>query len=274
MCLLVSCQVPEIPEEYLPVIEGPVGEPAAPVYHPISRQEVIQTARRYASHRWTPTEANVWHRLDDEGIRVDTPDISFIEPGIRRGWWQSDVPNQGVPYQWGGFSTIEEFDQGIAQGLAAGDTLTPTKRMMLHQGMPTVSRSAVGIGASGFVSRCLGLSRDHSTRELAELCEPLDSYEELRPGDLLNLRAVHVILFEQFADDGHKALLGYEAGAPPSWKVLYDHLPVSHLKRLGYKPLRYRQIQGAPDDAAVLGLRQSEVSMPAIDDGDPNTSFD
>ena len=154
---------------------------------------------------------------------------------------------------------------------------------MLAQGLPAVSAAAVGIDASGFVSRCLGLKRNYSTSELPELCDILGSFEDLKPGDLINLRGVHVILFEQFADDRHKAVLGYEAGSPPSWKVLYDHLPVSHLQRLGYKPLRFRYITESPDDAKALGLREALPSPKAIVptpapnleilNGDPNAPF-
>lgn len=260
---LASCQVPVIPEEHLPVLDGPLGDPpkTEEVYQSIQRQEVIRLARQYASHRWTPSEANVWHGVDSLGVQVDTPDASFRRPGIRRGWWQVGVENQGIPYQWGGFSSIEEFDAGLAQGYAAGDVLTPAKQIQSSQGIPSVSLGAVGIGSSGFVSRCWGLSRNHSTRELSGIANRLDSYEDLLPGDILNLSGVHVILFEQFADDARKGVLGYEAGSPPSWKVLYDHLPVSHLKRLGYVPMRYRMIESAEDDAAVLGLRSAAAAV-------------
>ena len=91
------------------------------------------------------------------------------------------------------------------------------------------------------------------------ICQALPNYDALKAGDLLNLKGVHVILFEQFADRKRKALLAYEAGAPPSWKVLYNQLPLGHLKRLGYKPLRYQGIVDQPDDAAKLGLRVFEM---------------
>ncbi|MGY8687628.1 MAG: hypothetical protein ACKVHP_07835 [Verrucomicrobiales bacterium] len=290
--ILSSCQVPHIPEEELPSLMGDFEEISmAPVIQPISRQEVIKIARRYASHRWKATNRNIWHGYDPENIRVDTPDAAFKEPSIRPGWWKVGEQNQGIAYQWGGFSTISEFDSGIINGLAAGDILTAEKREMLAQGLPSVSRAAVGIDASGFVSRCLGLDRNHSTRELPELCDTLASFDELKPGDLINLRGVHVILFEQFANERNKAVLVYEAGAPPSWKVVYDHLPVSHLKRLGYKPLRFRHITESPDYARALGLRSAippppppialpeamaPVPLPGVellDDADPTAPF-
>ncbi len=258
--VISSCSVPHISEEDLPGLDAPWPPPANESAEAtvVTRQNAIQTARRYASHVWTPTEKNVWHGFDPQGIRVDTPDVGFNQPGVRQGWWQVGQPNQGIPFKWGGFSSLEEFDQGIAQGFAAGDVLTPIKGQMLDQGFPTVSEAAVGIGSSGLISRCWNLDRDHSTRELATLCEELVSFDELLPGDIINLKGVHVILFEQFADERRKSLLGYEAGAPPSWKVLYDQLPVSNLRRLGYKPMRYKHIVSGDNDAEVLGLRQFE----------------
>ncbi len=260
---LQSCTiVPDISEADLPSLNAPLEE-AAPLIKPITRQAVIQTARRYASHRWTPTDKNLWHGYDPQGIRVDTPNNGFTAPGVRPGWWNVGQENQGMPYKWGGYSSLAEFDAGLAAGFAAGDILTPEKRMMLDQDLPTISGAAVGIDASGFVSRCLGLPREYSTRELPDICELLPNYDALKAGDLLNLKGVHVILFEQFADRKHKALLGYEAGAPPSWKVLYNQLPLGHLKRLGYKPLRYQGIIDQADDAAKLGLREFAPEPPA-----------
>jgi len=261
-----SCQiVPSIPEEELPVLSDTlIQEPAATPtsYRTVSRQEAILLARRYASHRWTPTKRNVWHGYDNQGIRVDTPDEAFRSPGIRPGWWKPGAENQGIPYQWGGFATIEEFDHGLTNGYAAGDILTPEKRAMLSEGHPTVSQTATGIDASGLVSRCWKLDRNHTTRELEKLCTVLESYDELKPGDALCLSGVHVILFEQFSNPEKKALLGYEAGSPPSWKVLYDRLPVSHLKRLGYQPLRLKHITESADDARVLGLNAAAPPVP------------
>ncbi|MCH1506569.1 hypothetical protein N9094_01245 [bacterium] len=270
-----SCQVvPDIPEEELPVLSDtliPESVPAPTSFRNVDRQEAILLARRYASYRWTPTKRNIWHGYDEQGIRVDTPDEEFRSPGIRPGWWKPGIENQGIPYQWGGFATIEEFDQALTNGFAAGDILTTEKRAMLSEGRPTVSQAATGIDASGLVSRCWKLDRNYTTRELEKFCTVLESYDELKPGDALNLSGVHVILFEQFAGSEKKALLGYEAGSPPSWKVLYDRLPVSHLKRLGYQPLRLKHITESPDDAKVLGLRSATPPAPpatVVDDAD------
>ena len=170
---------------------------------------------------------------------MDTPDCAFTHPGSRPGWWKPGQTNVGIPYMWGGFSSLSEFQEGIANGWYAGDVYTREKRLLLES---AVSRHAVGIDCSGLISRCWGLERSYSTRELPALCEPLASFEELKPGDILNSHNNHVLLFFAFADKDHQRIIAYEAGSPPTWKVLKDSLSVPILKAFGYKPLRYKNI--------------------------------
>ena len=60
-----------------------------------------------------------------------------------------------MPYQWGGFSSTEEFLQGLKAGKAAGDVYTAEKRRLLEA---AVSKQAVGIDCSGLISRCWRLN--------------------------------------------------------------------------------------------------------------------
>ena len=197
-------------------------------------------AEHYVNFRWKPTVANAFHGLDPEGIRVNTPDAAFENAGSRPGWWEPGRTNVGVPYMWGGFSSLREFRDGIKKGYYAGDVYTQEKRRLLEN---AVSRHAVGIDCSGLISRCWGLERSYSTRELPGLCVPLASYEDLQPGDILNSHNNHVLLFKEFADKDHKRLIAYEAGSPPTWKVLRDSISIPLLKSYGYKALRYKMIK-------------------------------
>jgi hypothetical protein len=184
-----------------------------------------------------PSEANVRHGTDAQGITVDTPDVSYQKPGAVPGWWRPQEWNTGVPYQWGGFATPEEFDRGLAAGLAAGDVYTLEKRRLLDA---AVSQEATGIDCSGFVSRCWGLPRSYSTRELASLCVPLASWDELLPGDILNTYNSHVMLFAGWADTARTQVAAYETGVPPYWLVVRRTVDRAHLEGLGFQPLRYR----------------------------------
>lgn len=212
-----------------------------PSITPVTRADILATAEAYRTHRWQAIQANVRHGLDRQGIRVDTPDIGFKHAdGARAGWWVPGQWNMGVPYQWGGFDSLAEFDQNVARGFAAGDIYTLTKRAGLEA---AVSREACGIDCSGFISRCWQLKRSVSTRELPSLCERLHGYEDLRPGDILNTHNSHVLLFAAWANQAHTKLLVYEAGSQPEWKVLRRTVTVAALQKKEYECLRYRGIR-------------------------------
>lgn len=208
---------------------------------PVHRTEVMARAESYLQHRWYATRANVRHGVDSNGIRVDTPDAGFHPTdGGTPGWWQPGAWNTGMPYQWGGFDTLTEFDRKVQRGLAAGDVYTLVKRAGLDA---AVSQEACGIDCSGFISRCWGLKRSVSTRELPSLCERLASYDDLRPGDIVNTHNSHVLLFAGWADAAHEKVQVYEAGSRPEWKVLRRTLSVAFLRQKGYVPLRYRSMR-------------------------------
>lgn len=220
------------------ILTGSAASPKTQAAGKITRQEAIQTAEAYRFFAWTPTARNVFHGRDRQGVRVDTPDWAFQCPGNRPGWWVPGVANVGVPYQWGGFSSLEEFARGIAAGRYAGDVYTADKRRQLDG---AVSHEAVGIDCSGLVSRCWKLNHAYSTRMLPGLCVSLLSYEQLKPGDILNTDNQHVLLFKAWRDGTHQRLLAYEAGgAPPTWKVLLDDIPVALLRGQNYRAYRYR----------------------------------
>jgi len=206
----------------------------------VRRAEVMATADAYLQLRWTPSAQNAFHGKDADGVQVDTPDISFSQPGTRPGWWLPKRINVGMPYKWGGFCTVDEFRAGVRNGCYAGDIYTPLKRRL---GDTAVSKYAVGIDCSGLVSRCWKLERAYSTHELASLCIPLASFDQLKAGDVLNSPHNHVLIFKAFTDASRTRLLAYEAGSPPTWKVLLNDIPMSLLKGKHYVPLRYRKVR-------------------------------
>lgn len=205
----------------------------------ITRSECLALAERYQSHRWMPDKANVRHGVDTAGISVDTPDVSYQRLGAVPGWWRPGGWNTGMPYQWGGFATPEDFDRGIAAGLAAGDVYTLEKRRMLEA---AVSQEATGIDCSGFISRCWNLPRSYSTRELGSLCDALPSWDVLLPGDILNTYNSHVMLFAVWEDAARTRVVAFETGVPPYWLVVRRTSSRTELETKGFQPLRYRGI--------------------------------
>lgn len=210
----------------VPRIDGPAST--------VTRSEVIEIARSYASTRWHATNANRFHGKDPAGIQVHTPDAE-----TKTGFWKSTEINYGMPYKWGGFDTPRSFARGVAKGKFAGDISSSYKRRHLEA---AVSGHAVGIDCSGLVSRAWRLPRSYSTRELPDLCDPLDSYEDLQPGDILNRFNRHVLIFSKWSDDG-KRLYCYEAGPSGGWRATESTIEIAYLKERSFKPFRYRGIR-------------------------------
>ena len=213
--------------------------PPLPSPSRLTRSECMGIAESYRAHRWKPTEANVKHGPDTKGIQVDSPDIGYNPSGAVPGWWKAGEECEGIPYQWGGFCTLKEFDAGISEGKAGGDVYTTEKRRLLDD---AVSDEAVGIDCSGFISKCWKLPRSYSTRELHLVSHEI-SYDDLQPGDILNTPNAHCVLFSGWNDGTRIRMNVYETGCPPTWKVVSHPLETAWMKVLGFKCLRYNGIR-------------------------------
>lgn len=201
---------------------------------PPTRAEAVSIGRSFLEYQWTATERNVLHGLDADGIDVQTPD--FASTQLRGNW--SIGANTGVPYKWGGFDDLRSFDAGIREGKAAGDLYSSEKR---QKGGDAVSRAAVGIDCSGFISRCWKLERKHSTGTLVSLCRQLDTPADLLAGDIMNAPGGHVILFVEWMDPGKSRAKFLEA--EPFSKVIESERAIADLLASGFKPMRYRKIR-------------------------------
>ncbi|MEQ8763875.1 MAG: hypothetical protein RL885_08110 [Planctomycetota bacterium] len=188
------------------------------------RQAALEIAESYATYEWQAGEQNRFHGKDERGVQVDTPDADFVSTG-----WKPGKTYRGVPYQWGGFSSLEQFQQGIDQGLWAG-------HLPNRKSNPGTSQ-AVGVDCSGFVARCWRLAEKQSTRSLGNLCYRLESWDELAAGDAINRFDAHVMLFKEWVGEDRQRVRVYEAVTPC---VLEREHDVADLEKQGYVPLRYR----------------------------------
>ena len=202
----------------------------------VTRAECMAMAEAYRRQTWMPTAANVLHGPDADGIQVDTPDTSYRPGSFCPGYWTPGHVATGVPYQWGGFCTPEEFEARARAGYAAGDVYTNEKRRLLDH---AVSRFACGIDCSGFISSCWGLPRSFSTRELPALCDVI-APQDLKPGDILNTVNAHCILFGGWADASRTTFHAYHTGSPPHWRVVRHPMSLPDLLAQGFVPLRYK----------------------------------
>ncbi len=189
------------------------------------RAKVLEIAERYKTHRWVASERHVFHGVDPKGVRVDTPDS-----GYRKGGFKTDgSQNVGIPYQWGGFSSIEEFDAGLKTGAYAGH--------LPRRGSSGASKRAVGVDCSGFVSRCWSLPSKQSTRSLGRICFRLASPADLLPGDVMNAFDKHVVMFKSFVGDNKKKARIIEAASGGVAERIAD---LEKLTKAGFIPMRYQ----------------------------------
>ena len=234
----------------------------------VNRDGIMSIAESYKNYTWTPTEDNACHEITKiEGCciqwnekrecikwvdcRIDTPDRNTYTTWSKsRGWkhekeidengketWKK---SSGIPYQWGGCSSIEieginleqikgygDFKDGIENKKCAGDSYCVGGK----------ETGAVGVDCSGFVSRTWNLNPRESTWTLPKISRKLDEYEDLKKGDILNIKGNHVMLFNEFIDLNNLEVseaMGYY------WKVRNSDYDVAFLRDIQkYKPYTY-----------------------------------
>ena len=220
----------------------------------VTRSEALAIGDSYAAHEWSCTSANLTGPSGvtaSDGLLIITP--SWIQPG----------DNVRVPYKWGGFSTLNQFDDGLLAGKYAGDRYTRKS---------SGSRDAVGVDCSGFVSRCWKLSSHYSTRSMdvdvswdnidGPITMLLNSWDDIKPGDAIH-RHGHVILAVANLNNG--SIFSIEAaGNTTNWRVNYTTHQYSDLEN--YKPRYYINMIGpAIPLAQPVLLSATRAQKAAID---------
>lgn len=194
---------------------------------------VIERALEYADFEWRATEKNVMHGIDDSGIFVDTPDITWKGQILDCGWWKVGEINIGIPYGWGNASTLEEFAAGIQAGKYAGNVPEDKKRYG--------SQHTVGVDCSGLLTICWGLPRKIATRDIPEYATRIEKIEEIRQGDVFAKVGSHVMLFKEFADDEKAEAIIIDA-TRSTGKVSQRKVKVAELFLEGYEIYRKNMI--------------------------------
>lgn len=183
------------------------------------RQQIIDTALRYASHTWHARPEHICHMQD-----IHTPDAAH------GGWWQIGE-NTGIPYCWGGTSTIESFDAALSCGKYPGN-------VPISKPAP-VSHDCIGVDCSGLLCICWELPRRISTRDIPSVADQLPSADQLLPGDILAKPGSHVMLFIAFANTEHTIVRIVDA-TRSTGKVAVRELSLAELLASGYLPFRKR----------------------------------
>ncbi len=192
---------------------------------PITRQQIIDNGEPYATHQWYCNANNI-KDYDCGGEHVTTP-----------AW--VTVGNQvSVPYMWGGFSSLPQFDQGLLDGVSAGDSYTV--------GNSAGPSCAVGVDCSGFVSRAWGLPTKYGTSTLPNISTAYASFDELLPGDIVNYAGHHVRLVHTINGGGSFLMLEASASAT-NWRVGYSTYTTADLQA-SYIPRYYVDVINDPPD--------------------------
>lgn len=190
---------------------------------------VIEKALEYANFEWQATEKNVLHGVDDTGIFVDTPDITWKGQTLNCGWWKVDEINIGIPYSWGNASTLEEFAEGIAEGKFAGNVPEDKKRYGSH--------NTVGVDCSGLLTVCWELPKKIATKDIPEYAAVIEKIDEIQQGDIFAKIGSHVMFFKEFADFENEEVIIIDA-TRSTGKVSQRKENVAELLSKGYEIYR------------------------------------
>lgn len=169
-----------------------------------SRLAAVKLGDSYVLHKYRTTASNLapTNITDPNGDIVRTP--AWLVVGM----------NAKVPYKWGGFQTIAQFNDGLAAGKYAGDIHTSG-----------VSSHAVGVDCSGFVSRCWQLSYQSSTSMMPDITTVYGDWNLLKPGDAIH-KIGHVRMFLERNANGSFRIVESSAR---DWGVSYWSYTASDL---------------------------------------------
>lgn len=182
----------------------------------VGRTKALQIAETYVLHQYECKPNNL------AASDVTAPDDDVV----RTPSWLIIGANARLPYKWGGFNTIEQFDAGLANGKYAGDIVTSG-----------VSSFALGVDCSGYVSRCWQLNEHVSTADMPGITTKYSSWENLKPGDAIH-KVGHVRLFIKRNSNGSFKVA---EAAGRNWDVSYWSFSAKDLEN--YTPRYYNGME-------------------------------
>ena len=209
--------------------------------HAITRAEVITRAQTYAYHPWYCSADNVTG--GDHGCPGSYSSVFTVGD------------HMGLPYDWGGFMTLDYFDRHIDDGYGAGSYSSDGSLAC-----------TVGLDCSGYVSSCWD-SGHFSTLSIHNTQDEIDQ-DDMMAGDVYNRREStwgHVILHSHVQADGLPFLyesVGYGVHATywEGWSYLDP-----------YTPRRYDDIEGG-EPGVITGTATYPIEVVfAPDPGNPDT---
>lgn len=170
----------------------------------VTREDALDNAAAYAMHVWTATSAN-------RTAECSSDYESDYDPGTYTG----------LPYDWGGYVTLDEFDAGIAAGDGAGS-----------HSWHGILECTVGVDCSGFLSKVWEVGH-YSTSTFYETTHDID-WDEIQRADAVNDAGSHVVMYTHLSEGGWPVF--YEASGGADKVHLNSDGGWSYLS--GYQPIR------------------------------------
>ncbi len=218
-----------------------------PTARSINRAGALEIADEYVTHVWTATAANI-----GTTSIVTTPE------------WIKVGQNQRVPYKWGGWNTVAEFDAGVAAGKLAGDRNTSA-------GVDW--SGCVGADCSGFVCVCWETTSRYTTSSFHQVTTELASFNDLLPADATNNAGSHIRLVVEWTAQGKLVQIEETASGNPGWAARYYTWNISDLG--SYKPVRYNSIENSIAPRPTLTVLTSNVDSVYLEwEADETVEFD
>jgi len=196
----------------------------------IDRDQVVDLARDYVHHQWYCSSSNLSVNCSND--------------------WTSDYsvgPQEGLPYDWGGYKSLAQFDSEIASGYGAGS----------HSWHGILS-CTTGVDCSGFVSK-LWDAGHYTTSSMSSISHGVNQSDLVR-ADALNKASSHIALFAHETNAGSPVIYESTTGGTR----LYAGYSWSHYST--YSPIRY--------DNITNGTARGTVSNPIVIGGFPYDTFD
>ncbi len=177
----------------------------------ITREEVMVKARTYTYHPWHCATANL---------------TASCDAGYQSVYFVGDF--MGLPYDWGGYYTLEQFVSNMAAGDGAGSYSSDGELSCTS-----------GLDCSGYVSKCWDTG--HNTTSSIPGISTQITQQDLLPGDVYNQAGYHVMIYSHTT----------AGGDPVFYEAIYPNVQLNTWGGWSYVtsyiPRRYSGITGTTD---------------------------
>ena len=204
----------------------------------LTRDEALVRAQTYCFHPWSAANENLTASCLGSYQSVYVPGDYL-----------------GLPYDWGGYVTLFQFDDGIYDGKGAGSY--PEHGVL---------SCTVGLDCSGYVSKIWDVGH-FGTATIHNVSHEISAGEVL-PGDAFNVPSYHVALFAGELSDGWPVF--YEAiGYNTMYNTFAGWANVS-----GFTPIRLDTISGSAGStpSGTAGNPIEVTTFPYVHNGNTSNS--